>query len=394
VRIRTALAAGFAGGAIAVAVAAAGIAALDDDADSGDSRVSQVTETPEEASENNNPGVALLDECQTASDIYETVRPSVVEVNVVLGGNAQFGGQGTGTGTGVILDEEGHILTNNHVVDGAQTVEVRFSDETTAIAEVVGSDPANDLAVIKVDPADADLVPATLGDSDELRVGDPVLAIGSPFNLEGTLTQGIVSALDRIYSGVATTRPIRDMIQTDAPINPGNSGGPLINCQGEVVGINTLLENPTGQSVNVGVAFAVAINTAEASLDEMIAGTSVEHPWLGVGGVDVSPSVVEEADLTVDSGVYLTLVSPGSPAEDAGLIGAFANEDAAAASGDAVPPGGDVITAADGEEMNGIEDLAGYLSDNKAPGDTVELTVVRDGEEITVTATLGEWPAS
>ena len=138
-----------------------------------------------------------------------------------------------------------------------------------------------------------------------------------------------MSALDRIYSGVATTRPIRDMIQTDAPINPGNSGGPLINCQGEVVGINTLLENPTGQSVNVGVAaYAVAINTAEGSLDEMIAGTAVAHPWLGVGGVDVSPSVIEEADLTVDSGVYLTLVSPGSPAEDAGLIGAFASEDA------------------------------------------------------------------
>ena len=125
----------------------------------------------------------------------------------------------------------------------------------------------------------------------------------------------------------------------------------------------------------------------------MIAGTAVAHPWLGVGGVDVSPSVIEEADLTVDSGVYLTLVSPGSPAEDAGLIGAFASEDACS-GGDAVPPGGDVITAADGEEMNGIEDLAGYLSDNKAPGDTVELTVVRDGEEITVTATLGEWPAS
>ena len=211
------------------------------------------------------------DECLTAADVYEQVRPSVVHISASAG-------QSGGTGTGVVVDEDGNILTNNHVISGARTIEVRFADGSTSSATIVGTDPANDLAVIHVSDPDAPLSPAQLGDSDSLRAGDQVLAIGNPFNLEGTLTQGIVSGLDRTYASGGSTRPIRGMIQTDAPINPGNSGGPLLNCAGEVIGINSLLENPTGQNVNVGVAFAVAINTAKRSLNDMLAGETVSPP--------------------------------------------------------------------------------------------------------------------
>ena len=360
----------------------------DDPPSAGDS-VSDVT-----GDDNTDGQVLATDgECLTAADVYEAVRPSVVEIDVAVTTSGPFGQQqSSGTGTGVVLDEEGRILTNNHVVGDADTISVRFDDGDTTTATLLGTDPANDLAVIQVDPDAHDLVPATLGDSDELRVGDPVLAIGNPFNLEGTLTQGIVSALDRIHASNNSSRPIRDMIQTDAAINPGNSGGPLLNCEGEVIGINTLLENPTGDSVNVGIGFAVSSNTASSELDELIAGEPISHSWLGVAGQDVSPALADELGLGTDEGVYLTLVTAGSPADDAGLVAAFSNENQAAGSAD-VPPGGDVITAVDGEKVTSVNDLATYLDTEHSPGDTVELTVVRDGEEITLEATLADWPS-
>ena len=354
------------------------------DGGSGGSAVSAPaadTAEPEES-----PQIASLTEgCLPAADIYDAVRPSVVRISSAAA-------QSAGTGTGIVIDGEGHILTNNHVINGAMTIEVRFSDGTTAPAELVGSDPANDLAVIKVTDPTLDLVPAGLGDSDDLRVGDTVLALGHPFSLEGTLTQGIVSALDRTYGTGGSTRPIRGMIQTDAAVNPGNSGGPLLNCSGEVIGINSLLENPSGANVNVGVAFAVAANTARQSLPQMLAGSTVSHPWLGIAGADVTPALAEELGLNSESGVYVTVVSGGSPADDAGLIGAFASANQASASPDLVP-GGDVIVAVDGEAVTSIEEFADYLAQNKQPGDTVELTVERDGETDTITAQLAEWPA-
>ncbi len=323
--------------------------------------------------------------CLTAADIYERVRPAVVQVTSAAG-------QSEGTGTGIVIDVEGHILTNYHVVQGATSIEVRFQDGSTSSARFVGSDPANDLAVIEVDVSGRELTAADMGDSDSLRAGDQVLAIGNPFNLEATLTQGIVSAVDRTYSTGANTRPIREMIQTDAAVNPGNSGGPLLNCRGEVIGINTLLENPSGENVNVGVAFAVAINTAKRSLDRMLAGEAVSHPWLGIAGVDVTPALAEELGLQAESGVYVTLVSPRSPADTAGLQGAFASENQAAASS-TVRPGGDVILAVDGEAVASIDELAGYLDENKQPGDSVELSVSRNGEKQPITARLADWPA-
>jgi len=373
------LVAGIIGGLIA-----AGAAQMFDNG--RESVVSAPTASNSAADDEGSPQVlSLSTDCLSAADLYDQVRPAVVQITVAAGRSG-------GTGTGIILDMEGRILTNYHVVEGADSIEVRFEDGSTASAELIGSDPANDLALIDADVSGKDLTAADLGDSDALRVGDPVLAIGNPFNLEATLTQGIVSAIDRTYSSGASTRPIREMIQTDAAVNPGNSGGPLLNCRGEVIGINSLLENPSGANVNVGVAFAVAINTAKQSLSQMEAGETVSHSWLGVAGVDVTPALAEELGLDAESGVYVTLVSANSPADEAGLQGAFASQNQAAGS-ETVRAGGDVILAADGESVTSVDELASYLDDNKQPGDSVELTILRDGREVTVQAQLAEWPS-
>jgi S1-C subfamily serine protease len=371
-------------GLIGGIIGAGAIQTFDDGGSNG--AVSAPASTASTEDDYASPQVASLSEgCLTATEIYEQVRPAVVQITASAGRSG-------GTGTGVVIDESGHILTNNHVVDGARTIEVRFADGSTTSATLVGTDPASDLAVVQVDPSEAP-ESALIGDSDAMRPGDTVLAIGNPFNLEGTITQGIVSALDRTYATGGSTRPLRGMIQTDAAINPGNSGGPLLNCKGEVIGINTLLENPTGENVNVGVAFAVAINTAKNSLSDMVSGETVSHPWLGIAGVDVTPALAEELGLNTASGVYVTVVSSGSPAADAGLEGAFASQSQAAGSED-VPPGGDVILSVDGEEVSSIEELAGYLDREKRPGESVELAVVRNGETLTLSAELADWPSS
>ena len=338
-------------------------------------------------------GNAVLNSaCLSAADIYETLRPAVVEITSTLQGRRPFEPSGTAAGSGVVIDDDGAILTNNHVVSSADTLEVRFSDGTTAEATLVGSDPQNDLAVINVDALPDGVTPADLGDSESLRVGDPVLAIGNPFQLEGTLTEGIVSAMGRTFAPGESTRPIRNMIQTDAAVNPGNSGGPLVDCQGDVIGINTALENPTGQDVNVGIAFAVPSNTAERFLPQMTGGETVSHPWLGIAGQDVTAALAEDLDLSVDSGIYVMQVSSGSPADQAGLRAALLSGADVPTDG-SLPQGGDVIVAVDGQDVSSIEELSGYLDREKKAGDTVSLTLVRDGQESTVEATLAEWPS-
>ena len=316
-----------------------------------------------------------------------------MEITSTEQGRSPFSPSGTASGSGIVIDDKGTILTNNHVVAGATNLEVTFSDDTTASASVVGTDPGNDVAIIHVDVSSEKLTPAPLGDSDAIRVGDPVLAIGQPFELEGTLTQGIVSATGRTYSEGQSTRPIRNMIQTDAAVNPGNSGGPLIDCQGQVIGINTALENPTGQDVNVGIAFAVPINTAKRSLPDMQAGQTVSHPWLGIAGQNVTPALASDLNLSVQSGAYVTLVSAGGPAQQAGLRGAFSSQSQAQRSGSQLQSGGDVIVAVDGHDITGVDDLATYLDTQKKVGDTVTLTVNRGGQEMTLNATLAEWPS-
>jgi S1-C subfamily serine protease len=206
-------------------------------------------------------------------DIYQNVRPSVVEIAVTAtvrsGRFGQRQQQISATGTGIVIDGSGHILTNYHVIAGAQTVEVRFDDGATVSAVIGGTDPANDVAVIKVDPSAHSLAPATLGDASTVRVGDSVLALGNPLELDGTLTKGIVSGLNRTFAEDSNTT-LTGLIQTDAAVNPGNSGGPLLDSQGQVIGINTLLDNPTGETVFVGVAFAVSINTVKTELVSLI----------------------------------------------------------------------------------------------------------------------------
>jgi len=328
--------------------------------------------------------------CLSAAEIYDQVRPTVVEITATASGRTPFGPQAEGTGSGIVIDQDGTILTNHHVIANADSLEVKFADGSVAPASVVGRDPGNDLAVIRADLDGQELTAALLGDSDELRVGDPILAIGNPFNLEGTLTQGIVSALDRAFSPGGNTRPVRNMIQIDAAVNPGNSGGPLINCQGEVIGVNTLLENPTGDNVNVGVAFAVPVSTAKRSLPDMLAGRTVSHSWLGIAGQEITPALAKDLQLSVEKGVYVTLVASGSPAQEAGLRGAFRSELEAGSSD--VPEGGDVILAADDQTVTSAEDLAGYLDREKRPGDTVKLKIARGGQGLLLEATLAEWP--
>ncbi len=388
-RMRTILAAIMVSGIVVAAVAVAAIQLWPDG--NGDAGTTTLVPAATSTESSSSGELSLSSSCLSAADVYQNLRPAVVRITSSAASSGPFGQPAEGSGSGIVIDEGGSILTNNHVIAGADILEVKFADGSLAPASVVGRDPGNDLAVIEVDPVGLDLTVARLGDSDAVRVGDPVLAIGNPFSLEGTLTQGIVSGVGRTFAQGGSTRPIRDMIQTDAPVNPGNSGGPLLDCRGEVIGINTLLENPTGDNVNVGVAFAVPAGAASRSLPEMLAGETVSHPWLGIAGQEITPGLAQELDLSAEAGVYVSFVASGGPAESAGVRGAFGSEGEAAQSPSLVP-GGDVIVSVDGVDVGSVEELAGYFDREKRPGDTVELEIVRDGEELSLEATLAQWP--
>ena len=378
---------------IGVAVATAVFQPWSDGGDAGSNTENPAsTASTSDTADRSSGEASLSADCLSTADIYERLRPALVQITTTTGGQSPLAPQSGGSGSGIVIGSDGSILTNNHVIAGADRLEVRFADGSTASATVVGRDPGNDLALIRADLEGQALTVAPLGDSAAVRIGDPILALGNPFNLEGTLTQGIVSALDRTYSPGGNTRPIRAMIQIDAAVNPGNSGGPLINCHAEVIGVNTLLENPTGDNVNVGVAFAVPINAAKQSLPDMRAGRTVSHSWLGIAGQEITPALADDLGLSVEAGVYVTLVAPGSPAQEAGLRGAFDSENEANSSS-SLARGGDVIVAVDGRSVGSVEEMAAYLDGEKKPGDTVRLQVVRDGDELALEAALAEWPA-
>jgi S1-C subfamily serine protease len=288
----------------------------------------------------------------------------------------------TGEGTGFIVDGDGTVLTNFHVIDGADKVRVTLIDGTVVDAKVVGSDASSDIAVLHADiPADRAVV-ATLGDSDAVQPGQLAVAIGTPFGLDHTITAGIVSAVGREFGTTPGGRPARNLIQTDAPINPGNSGGPLFNAAGEVIGVTTSIESPVRGSVGIG--FAVPVNRARAVLAQVRAGKSADPAWLGVAVGTLTPSLASSLGVpsSVSAGLVLSQVVAGGPAAKAGMRGSTAEDGT---------PQGDVIVAVDGNAIRRTTDLTSYL-DRRAPGDVVTVTFYRDGKRSDVKVTLGAWP--
>jgi putative serine protease PepD len=324
----------------------------------------------------------------TVGQVYERARKGVVEITVTAAASSAFPGQGSGTqqaqGSGFVYDEEGHIVTNQHVVDGAESVSVRLWNGNTYQATVVGSDPSTDLAVLEIDAPASVLEPLTLGDATELAVGDGVVAIGSPLGLEETVTTGIVSALHRQMEA-PNGYTINDSIQTDAAINHGNSGGPLLDLNGEVVGVNAQIASDSGG--NDGIGFAIPSNTVASIVSQLLGDGAVEHAYLGVSVTAISDSVASALGLV--EGVEVAEVRAGSPAADAGLEAATGSQ---SVNGEAVPTGGDVITAVDGKAVSSAEDLQTAI-DAHEPGDTVSITYVRDGESRAADVELGTRPA-
>jgi 2-alkenal reductase len=296
-----------------------------------------------------------------------------------------------GEGSGIVVDTQGHIVTNNHVIADTRELLVTLYDGTTLPATIVGLDPDSDLAVIKVDAPPESLRPVTWGDSDKVRVGQRAVAIGNPFGYENTLTSGIISGLSRSLPAVTRYR-IPDIIQTDAAINPGNSGGPLLNSQGEVIGVNSAIVpnlNSLGERSFLGVGFAIPANLAQRVVPVLIEKGEYAHPWIGFRGMDVLPEIAAAMDLPEASGALVIDVIPDSPADDAGLRGG--NREVQII-GQPVIVDGDVIVIIDDFEVRRFDDILSYLSRRGEVGEEVELTIIRDGEMQTVTVTLGARP--
>jgi S1-C subfamily serine protease len=305
-------------------------------------------------------------------------------------GEPESQGGGTATGSGIVLDSEGHILTNNHVIEGADKIEVKLGEsDKEYTAEVVGTDPASDLALLKVDAPSSELTPLTLGDSSKMEVGDPVVAIGNPFGLDRTVTSGIVSALQRQIQA-PNGFSIDNVIQTDAAINPGNSGGPLINGAGEVIGINSQIETGgNGADGNVGIGFAIPINTAKEVIQELETKGTVEHAYLGIKGGTITPQLAKAINLPVEEGALVETVEKGGPAAKAGIEGGTTP---VTIEGAEVLLGGDIITEVDGKKVENMEQLQNLIGEHK-PGDKIELTYLSGSKKQTATVTLGTRPA-
>ncbi len=307
-------------------------------------------------------------------------------------------GPSGGQGSGFVYDANGHIITNNHVVDGADKITVFFPDGTETSATVVGTDPASDIAVIKVDPGAVELHPVALGDSDSLKVGQLVAAIGNPYGLDGSMSTGIISGLGRLLpSGAAAPNGQRfnipDIIQTDTAINPGNSGGPLLNLQGEVIGVNTAIESTNPFSLTPsfgGIGYVVPSNIVKQVVPQLIENGEIAHPWLGIAGGDLTGVLAEAMDLDINQdGVIISDVVENSPADKAGLQG---NDEQVTIDGFPAMVGGDIIIQINDQPVTEFDDLLGYIVTETAVNDTVTLTILRDGEPMTVDVTLEARP--
>ena len=319
----------------------------------------------------------LVSQQDALISLYETVSPGVVSIFVTTE-------QGAGQGSGFIIDHQGHIVTNYHVVEGANYLEVSFSSGLKSTAEIIGVDTDSDLAVIKVDVAESDLTPLALGNSEELQVGQIVIAIGNPFGLSGSMSTGIVSSLGRSLDSLNLSESGQlfsagDLIQTDAAINPGNSGGPLLNLNGEVIGISRAIRtfnfNESGDSLNSGIGFAVSVDILKRVAPSLIATGSYDYPFLGLSSVNsLSLADAERLGINRTNGVFITEITRGGPSDLAGLVP------------------GDMILVVNGLHVNNFNEMISYLFVNTSPGENISLIVLRDNTEISVDLVLGSRP--
>ncbi len=307
--------------------------------------------------------------------IYNQLKDSVVLIQTDLG-----------LGSGFVYDKQGHIVTNHHVIEDAETIQVTFLDGNITSATIVGMDIYSDLAVIKVDPKVTTVNPVVLGSSSDLAVGEPVAAMGNPFGLSDTLTVGIVSSLQRTLDATGGY-VIIDIIQIDAAVNPGNSGGPLVNIKGQVVGVNSAIQSETG--LFTGIGFAIPSDTVKREIDDLIENGEYRHPWLGISAFEVDIALADAIGLEKPQGLLVVNVTSGSPADQAGLRG---GDEVTIIDGLEFNLGGDVITEVDGVPVITMADLAVYLERNTKPGDSIELGVIRDGQQLMLVVKLGERP--
>lgn len=324
------------------------------------------------------PLMAPLDaEEQLIANVYERVAPAVVHITSRVTRLTFFFGPvpGEGTGSGFVIDREGHIVTNYHVIESAESVEVLLSDETQAPATIVGVDPPNDLALLKIDVPPEKLSPVELGTSADLQVGQRAIAIGNPFGLDRTLTAGVISALGRPLQ-TGDDNVIFDVVQTDAAINPGNSGGPLLDSRGRVIGVNTAIRQDAE-----GIGFAVPVDTLKRVLPPLQELGYYPHPWLGFVGYDITPGLADALDLPVESGILVAQLFRDSPAAAAGLRGA---QEEVIIGNRRVLVGGDVVVGIDEEQIGEWEDLHAYLELETQVGDRVTVHVLRDGEPMEI----------
>jgi S1-C subfamily serine protease len=334
------------------------------------------------------------------SQLYAQVSPGVVSIVIYVDEGPHSDSVPVGQGSGFVYDLQGHIVTNQHVIDGASAIEVDFPSGLKAWAEVIGSDPNSDLAVIQVTVSPEQLHPLALGQANDLQIGDQVVAIGNPFGLTGTMTVGVVSALDRVLDSINTTPEggvfsAGDLIQTDAAINPGNSGGPLLNLQGEVVGVNRAIRTEaftvSGEAANSGVGFAIPVGIVGRVVPELIETGQYQAPYLGISTLDESfwnLRTLEALGLPPDAmGAYITVVASDSPASQAGLIGGDRPT-----SIPSLLAGGDLIVAIDGIQVQTFSELLSYILTQTEVNQTVVLTVVRDGEEQDIDLIIGARP--
>jgi S1-C subfamily serine protease len=332
------------------------------------------------------PGYSALDGSLEA--IYEKYSPGVVSLQFTTA-------EGSGQGTGFVIDKEGHIVTNYHVASGIDQLEVHFSSGLKVYGQVIGSDMDSDLAVIKVDVDPDELVPLTLGDSNLIKVGQTVVAIGNPYGLSGTMTVGVVSARGRVLDSMRQTSSgtyysSGDSIQTDALINPGNSGGPLLNLSGEVIGVNRAIQTAgvsmSGDAINTGIGFAISSNIVRKVVPSLIEKGSYAYPYLGMTSYSsMSLAMTEVLELPQSTGAYVSSVVKGGPADVAGIRGGTVQS-----SVQGLYKGGDLIIAVDGQPIKDFSELMSYMVVNKNPGETITFTVIRDGQTLDVDVLLGQ----